>query len=224
MHAKHIFSFFFVYNINNELLITMSTHKTRSQGQAAFKITIANRSSPNTNKATSSPFPLVLDLSAEPTVGEVKRAIQKRLQRLPPARQRLTTEEKRPLLDESKTLAEENVKTGDLLYLKDLGPQVAWRTVFLTEYAGPLLIQPILYHFGPTIWRKQFEYSQMQKWVIFGLLSQSVLLEKLTSFSLVLSPQNRFRSGHGSLCQARARDPLCAPLLLGHHAPLQHFP
>lgn len=121
----------------------MSTHKTRSQGQAAFEITIANRSSPSTNKATSSPFPFVLDLSSEPTVGEVKKAIQERIKRLGTHRQRLTTEEKRPLLDESKTLREENVKTGDVLYLKDLGPQVAWRTVFLTEYVRTLLFCPL---------------------------------------------------------------------------------
>lgn len=30
----------------------------------------------------------------------------------------------------------ENVK----FYLKDLGPQIAWKTVFLVEYAGPIAI------------------------------------------------------------------------------------
>ncbi|CAH2351800.1 very-long-chain enoyl-CoA reductase [[Candida] railenensis] len=32
------------------------------------------------------------------------------------------------------------------LYVKDLGPQIAWRTVFLVEYLGPLLIHPVFYH------------------------------------------------------------------------------
>lgn len=31
------------------------------------------------------------------------------------------------------------------LYFKDLGPQVGWTTVFLTEYAGPLIIYLLFY-------------------------------------------------------------------------------
>jgi len=29
---------------------------------------------------------------------------------------------------------------------KDLGAQVSWRTVFLVEYAGPLIIFPVVYY------------------------------------------------------------------------------
>jgi len=31
------------------------------------------------------------------------------------------------------------------LYVRDLGPQIAWKTVFLMEYAGPLFVYPIFY-------------------------------------------------------------------------------
>uniref|UniRef100_A0A914XYA1 Ubiquitin-like domain-containing protein n=1 Tax=Panagrolaimus superbus TaxID=310955 RepID=A0A914XYA1_9BILA len=31
------------------------------------------------------------------------------------------------------------------LYVRDLGPQIAWKTVFLLEYAGPLFVYPIFY-------------------------------------------------------------------------------
>jgi very-long-chain enoyl-CoA reductase len=112
----------------------MSAHVTRSQGQAPFELTIANRTNPSTHKATSSPFPLVLDLSPNPTLLEVKKAVAAKIKHLKPERQRLTTEDKRAIVDDDKTLSEENVKTGDTLWVKDLGPQVAWRTVFLTEY------------------------------------------------------------------------------------------
>ncbi|KAI9873679.1 MAG: 3-oxo-5a-steroid 4- dehydrogenase, partial [Pleopsidium flavum] len=38
------------------------------------------------------------------------------------------------------------------IYVKDLGPQIAWRTVFIVEYLGPLLIHPILYLLRPYIY------------------------------------------------------------------------
>uniref|UniRef100_A0A7E4UZ15 very-long-chain enoyl-CoA reductase n=1 Tax=Panagrellus redivivus TaxID=6233 RepID=A0A7E4UZ15_PANRE len=31
------------------------------------------------------------------------------------------------------------------IYVRDLGPQIAWKTVFLLEYAGPLFVYPIFY-------------------------------------------------------------------------------
>lgn len=36
------------------------------------------------------------------------------------------------------------------VYVKDLGPQLGWRTVFLVEYLGPILIHPILYALLPS--------------------------------------------------------------------------
>ncbi|KAK2768465.1 3-oxo-5a-steroid 4- dehydrogenase [Arachnomyces sp. PD_36] len=39
------------------------------------------------------------------------------------------------------------------IYVKDLGPQIAWRTVFIIEYLGPLLIHPLtLYILRPYIY------------------------------------------------------------------------
>lgn len=37
--------------------------------------------------------------------------------------------------------------------MKDLGPQIAWRTVFIIEYAGPLLIHPLFYLLRPSIYK-----------------------------------------------------------------------
>ncbi|WAR23786.1 TECR-like protein [Mya arenaria] len=48
-------------------------------------------------------------------------------------------------LKDEETIGNLNLKNGDALYFKDLGPQVGWATVFLTEYAGPLVIYLMFY-------------------------------------------------------------------------------
>lgn len=52
-------------------------------------------------------------------------------------------------LDGAKSLAQQGVKDGVELIYKDLGPQVGYRTVFLTEYAGPLAFM-LLYALRPS--------------------------------------------------------------------------
>lgn len=52
-------------------------------------------------------------------------------------------------LDGEKSLPDyfsaEQLKLGVTLYAKDLGPQLGWRTVFILEYLGPLLIHALVY-------------------------------------------------------------------------------
>ncbi|PWN96871.1 hypothetical protein FA09DRAFT_320397 [Tilletiopsis washingtonensis] len=127
-----------------------------------FTVTVASRVA-RKNKATSSAYPMVIELaSGSASLAELKRAIHKRHVGLTPERQRITSDDKKPLLDDDKALQQQGVKDGDTLYVKDLGPQVAWRTVFLTEYAGPLVINPLMFWLAPRIWG-QFEHSRMQK-------------------------------------------------------------
>ncbi|KAK7524989.1 3-oxo-5-alpha-steroid 4-dehydrogenase-domain-containing protein [Phyllosticta citriasiana] len=44
------------------------------------------------------------------------------------------------------TISETGLRQRSNITVKDLGPQIAWRTVFLVEYAGPLLIHPLVYY------------------------------------------------------------------------------
>lgn len=51
------------------------------------------------------------------------------------------------LSDNTKKLKEYGVNNGDTLYLKDLGPQISWKLVFLVEYFGPIAIFVFMYYF-----------------------------------------------------------------------------
>ncbi|MCJ1274680.1 3-oxo-5a-steroid 4- dehydrogenase [Puttea exsequens] len=42
-------------------------------------------------------------------------------------------------------LEDTGLRDASTVYVKDLGPQIPWRTVFLIEYLGPLLIHPLLF-------------------------------------------------------------------------------
>ncbi|KAJ5762428.1 uncharacterized protein N7511_005810 [Penicillium nucicola] len=44
------------------------------------------------------------------------------------------------------TIDETGLRNSSVIHVKDLGPQIAWRTVFIIEYLGPLLI-PALFLF-----------------------------------------------------------------------------
>lgn len=39
----------------------------------------------------------------------------------------------------------DSIDNVDQFYVKDLGPQISWRTVFVLEYLGPLVINPLFY-------------------------------------------------------------------------------
>lgn len=62
-----------------------------------------------------------------------------------PDRQSVRLEAKGKTLKDSDTLETLGVKTGGKLFIKDLGPQIGWTTVFLAEYAGPLAVYVWLY-------------------------------------------------------------------------------
>ncbi|XP_065572741.1 probable very-long-chain enoyl-CoA reductase art-1 [Artemia franciscana] len=74
------------------------------------------------------------------TIGELKNEIRQKKGHLQPERQELRLEPRSKGLDDMVTLEQIDIKNGSQLFLKDLGPQVAWKTVFLAEYAGPLFV------------------------------------------------------------------------------------
>ncbi|KAF8983802.1 3-oxo-5a-steroid 4- dehydrogenase [Entomortierella lignicola] len=122
-----------------------------------MKLVISPRS------AKSRKFPITLEFDGTPEevrVEDVQAAIAKKFPQLYPDRQRLTVD--KVALDYGKTLSDYGLKDGDSVTFKDLGPQISWRTVFLIEYGGPLLIHPLIFYLPSVFYRQTFEHSWMQ--------------------------------------------------------------
>lgn len=79
------------------------------------------------------------------TVADVKVQVHKLASHLYADRQSLRLEAKGKTLKDSDTLESLNVRNGGKLFVKDLGPQIGWKTVFLAEYAGPLFVYLLIY-------------------------------------------------------------------------------
>ncbi|XP_037935163.1 very-long-chain enoyl-CoA reductase-like [Teleopsis dalmanni] len=85
------------------------------------------------------------------SIGDLPAQIHKQLKSTPaPNRQSLRLDPRGKALKDSDTLQSLNLRNGVRIYVKDLGPQIAWTTVFLSEYAGPLLVY-LLFYARPSI-------------------------------------------------------------------------
>jgi very-long-chain enoyl-CoA reductase len=67
------------------------------------------------------------------------------------------------------TISSTGLRDQSSVYVKDLGPQIAWRTVFVIEYLGPLLIHPLFYVLRPRLYRsapKQASHLQNLSFIL----------------------------------------------------------
>ncbi|CDW57760.1 Synaptic glycoprotein SC2 [Trichuris trichiura] len=111
------------------------------------------------------------DVSGDELIVEVKERVRENIPHLNTARQSLRLQPRGKSLDDHEKLyLIKGVNAGDRLqlYLKDLGPQIGWKTVFILEYLGPLVIYPLFFVRFPWLYGSQYAY-QYPKHVVVRL-------------------------------------------------------
>ncbi|KAI0314305.1 3-oxo-5-alpha-steroid 4-dehydrogenase-domain-containing protein [Amylostereum chailletii] len=130
-------------------------------------------------------LPISLDLGKDvntATVADVKVALAAKFPKLYVERQKVSLKDDKKTLADESTLASVGLSDGGELALKDLGPQINWKTIFLVEYAGPLVIHPLVYHFSDVFYRGPVQHSQLQKYMYAMVLAHFAKRELETLF------------------------------------------
>ncbi|KAF7381240.1 hypothetical protein HZH68_016115 [Vespula germanica] len=95
--------------------------------------------------AKSSKSITTISVNPNTTIAAIKQQLYE-LKKAPYVqRQSLRLDAKGKALADSETVKSLSLRLGAKLYYKDLGPQIGWKTVFLVEYAGPLIVYLWLY-------------------------------------------------------------------------------
>jgi very-long-chain enoyl-CoA reductase len=87
------------------------------------------------------------------TIKSLKDQVHQLKKSLNPHRQSIKLDSRGKSLKDSDTIESLNLREGAKVYVKDLGPQISWKGVFLAEYAGPLFVYLFFYT------RPSFVYS-----------------------------------------------------------------
>ncbi|XP_023223663.1 probable very-long-chain enoyl-CoA reductase art-1 [Centruroides sculpturatus] len=105
------------------------------------------------------------NISPSATIHEVKKEIYKLRRKYYPERQALKTKPSGKYLADENVLKTLNLQDGRLLYFKDLGPQVGWKTVrnycFLSSVAAVCWIAHYVKRLLETLFVHRFSHSTM---------------------------------------------------------------
>nr|XP_048300483.1 very-long-chain enoyl-CoA reductase isoform X1 [Myodes glareolus] len=100
------------------------------------------------------------------TIAEIKNLFTRTHPQWYPARQSLRLDPKGKSLKDEDVLQKLPVGTTATLFFRDLGAQISWVTVFLTEYAGPLFIYLLFYFRVPFIYGHKYDFTSSRHTVV----------------------------------------------------------
>ncbi|KFG82857.1 steroid alpha reductase family protein [Metarhizium anisopliae] len=136
---------------------------------------MANTTLKLTNRSPKQPIkrlPTTVDLPADATVDDLKVVIAKeakisdfnRIGIYDPTTKKTLKNRKARLADEP------NVSAANEVLVKDLGPQISWRTVFVIEYFGPILFHALVVAARPYIYKNGDSDMSTTQWLAFGMI------------------------------------------------------
>lgn len=100
-----------------------------------------------------------ITINQNSTIKDVKKLVSQLKKGLPIERQSIRLQPREKTLDDKVQVNSLKIDGDRKLYVKDLGPQIGWKTVFLAEYAGPLIVYLWLYS---------------RPWIFYGTLDSSI--------------------------------------------------
>lgn len=117
-------------------------------------------------------LPATLDIPSDATVEDLKVLIARaarisdynRVGLFDPSTKKTLKNRRARIADEP------NVSAAGELLVKDLGPQLAWRTVFVVEYLGPILFHVLIVAARPYIYAGGDGDMSFAQWLSFGMI------------------------------------------------------
>ncbi|KAB8300446.1 hypothetical protein EYC80_000618 [Monilinia laxa] len=139
-------------------------------------------------------LPPSIEITTSTTVEDAKRIIAKEIHFTDPNRIGLFPVNGKTSLKDRKALVTQqtDIMSAGAIAVRDLGPQISWRTVFIIEYAGPLFIHILAVLGRPYLYSKDNQLSNTQSLamilVVLHYLKRELEIAFVHKFSATTMP------------------------------------